>query len=78
MSDVVEVRPDTLAPGDFDAFVRAIIPLHAELTTVQAAKVLNVSRPHLIKQLEAGALARHMVGTHRRHYWTRVAPRQRT
>jgi excisionase family DNA binding protein len=43
-----------------------IIPLHAELTTVQAAEVLNVSRPHLIKQVEAGSLPHHMVGTHRR------------
>lgn len=44
----------------------SIIPLHAELTTVQAADVLNVSRPHLIKQIEARALPHHMVGTHRR------------
>lgn len=44
----------------------SIIPLHAELTTVQAAAVLNVSRPHLVKQLEAGALPHHMIGTHRR------------
>ena len=44
----------------------SIIPLHAELTTVQAAEILNISRPHLIKQIEAGALAHHMVGTHRR------------
>ncbi len=44
----------------------SIIPLHAELTTVQAADVLNISRPHLIKQIEAGALAHYMVGTHRR------------
>ena len=44
----------------------SIIPLHAELTTVQAADVLNISRPHLIKQIEAGALPHHMVGTHRR------------
>ena len=44
----------------------SIIPLHAELTTVQAADVLNVSRPHVIKQIEAGALPHHMVGTHRR------------
>lgn len=44
----------------------SIIPLHAELTTVQAAEVLNVSRPHLIKQVEAGSLPHHMVGTHRR------------
>ena len=44
----------------------SVIPLHAELTTVEAAQLLNVSRPFLIKQLEAGVLPHHMVGTHRR------------
>lgn len=44
----------------------SLTSLHAELTTVQAADILNVSRPHLIKQIEAGALPHHMVGTHRR------------
>lgn len=44
----------------------SVIPLHAELTTVEAAELLNVSRPFLIKQLEAGALHHHLVGTHRR------------
>jgi excisionase family DNA binding protein len=36
------------------------------LTTSEAAGILNVSRSHLIKQLEAGALPCQMVGAHRR------------
>lgn len=60
--DVLVSIVDILRAGDGVS----IIPLHAELTTVQAAEVLNVSRPHLIKQIEAGALPYHMVGTHRR------------
>jgi excisionase family DNA binding protein len=44
----------------------SVIPMHAELTTVEAAEILNVSRPFLIKQLEAGMLPHRMVGTHRR------------
>ncbi|MFY0614429.1 MAG: helix-turn-helix domain-containing protein [Hyphomicrobiaceae bacterium] len=43
-----------------------ITPLDHELTTVQAAAFLNVSRPHVIKLIERGELACHMVGTHRR------------
>ena len=43
-----------------------VMPMRAELTTVEAADFLNVSRPHLIKLLEQGALDYRLVGRHRR------------
>jgi excisionase family DNA binding protein len=43
-----------------------IFPIHAQLTTQEAAEFLNVSRPYLIKLIEANELACTMVGTHRR------------
>lgn len=43
-----------------------LIPEKQELSTVEAANFLNVSRPFVIKEIEEGRLNHRMVGTHRR------------
>ncbi|MGA9072200.1 MAG: excisionase family DNA-binding protein [Terracidiphilus sp.] len=45
-----------------------ILQSKAELTTVEAAKLLGMSRQFLVNLLSQGELPYHMIGTHRRLY----------
>jgi excisionase family DNA binding protein len=54
-----------------------LIPENQQLTTQRAGDLLGVSRPHLIKLLDAGELPYHKVGSHRRIYLRDLAAYQK-
>lgn len=54
-----------------------LVPENQQLTTQRAADLLGVSRPHLVKLLEAGDLPYHKAGSHRRIYLKDLAAYQR-
>src|SRR5260370_17218045 len=78
-------KTETLPNNPYSFLLRLLADLRAghsvtilqsghELTTVEASKILGVSRQFLIQLLEKGEIPFHLVGTHRRMYVRDVIP----
>jgi len=50
----------------------ALMPKDMDITTQQAAQMLNISRPYLIRLLKEQKIPFHMVGSHRRIHLSNV------
>ena len=64
-SSVVRVLRQAVRAMAEDQLV-AVVPIQKQLTTQQAADLLNVSRPYLIRLLEEHTIPFEKVGSHRR------------
>lgn len=62
LSEMLQTLLEEIATGN----PLSIVSLTSDLSTQQAADILNVSRPYFVKLLEQGELPFHYVGKHRR------------
>jgi excisionase family DNA binding protein len=64
LSEIIEELLSKLAQGK----AVQVLSLEPEITTQQAAEILNVSRPYIVKLVEEGVIPHRKVGPRRRLY----------